>query len=81
VGQLVTAGGGKALVESGVGGAFTAVSAPSPGRRANALYGITAPASNEVWAVGTKLPRTTAYQTLIEVFDGASWRVVPSPNA
>jgi hypothetical protein len=41
------------------------------------LFGISADATNDVWAVGT----LSLGGTLIEHFDGTRWSVVPSPNA
>ena len=41
------------------------------------LFGISADATNDVWAVGT----LSLGGTLIEHFDGTAWSVVPSPNA
>src|SRR5262249_47758037 len=35
--------------------------------------------SNDVWAVGYTFGQS-AYQTLIEHWDGTSWSIVPSPN-
>ena len=40
------------------------------------LFGISADATNDVWAVGT----LSLGGTLIEHFDGTAWSVVPSPN-
>jgi len=40
------------------------------------LFGISADATNDVWAVGT----LSLGATLIEHFDGTAWSVVPSPN-
>lgn len=40
------------------------------------IFGISADATNDVWAVGT----LSLGGTLIEHFDGTAWSVVPSPN-
>ena len=41
------------------------------------FQGVSARASNDVWAVGT----TSRTSTLTEHWDGSSWKVEPSPNA
>ena len=41
------------------------------------MFGISAHATNDAWAVGT----VAFSQTAIEHFDGSSWSTVPSPNA
>jgi hypothetical protein len=48
----------------------------------NILHGITAIASNDVWAVGqyTSPSGPTAYPTLAEHWDGTAWSVVSTPN-
>jgi hypothetical protein len=60
------------------------VAAPSVGSGANQLNGVLALAPNDVWAVGFSTPvpppKEAATLTLIEHFDGSSWKVVPSPN-
>ena len=43
--------------------------------------GLTAIASNDVWAVGNFAPASSvAERTLTEHWDGHSWKIVPSPN-
>ncbi|HEY2713763.1 MAG TPA: hypothetical protein VGI60_14710 [Chthoniobacterales bacterium] len=47
----------------------------------NTLAGVTAIASNDVWAVGTQQPTSlTDPHTLILHWDGSQWSIVPSPN-
>jgi hypothetical protein len=41
------------------------------------MYGISADATNDVWAVGT----VAEYSTAIEHYDGSTWSVISSPNA
>jgi hypothetical protein len=43
------------------------------------LNGVAAVSANDVWAVGDKGKGLRSY-TLIEHWDGSSWKVVPSPN-
>jgi hypothetical protein len=46
------------------------------------LYGITASAANDVWAVGySQDPDTSGALTLVEHWDGTSWTIISSPNA
>jgi hypothetical protein len=47
----------------------------------NALNGVVALASNNVYAVGYQSGPQEAVQTLVEHWDGANWSVMPSPNA
>lgn len=41
------------------------------------MYGVSADATNDVWAVGT----VAEYSTVIEHYDGSTWSVIASPNA
>src|SRR5205814_111658 len=50
----------------------------SPG--SNQLFGVTAVAPNDVWAVGTYSPEQYRWQTLILHWDGGAWVVVPHPD-
>ena len=54
--------------------------APDIGTGANALNGVDALASNNVWAVGYST-HSGRQKTLIERWNGTQWRVVTSPNA
>jgi hypothetical protein len=61
--------------------AWSLVTSPSPGSIYNLLYAVAGVSANDVWAVGIYSGTgTTAYQTLIEHWDGSTWAVVPSPN-
>ena len=74
---------GGTFTEHYDGTAWTAVASPSPGNGENALLGVTAVASNDVWAVGffVAAPNQDRPQkTLVEHWDGNSWKVVASPN-
>jgi hypothetical protein len=51
--------------------------------RGSWLNSVVAVAANDVWAVGVRAQRAARgviNRTLIEHWDGSSWRVVPSPN-
>lgn len=47
----------------------------------NWLIGVVALSSNNVWAVGFSFNSSQVRQTLIEHWNGSSWRIVKSPNA
>src|SRR5215467_9326066 len=55
------------------------VPSPNAGSGANALFGVSAIASNDVWAVG-EFSSVSAGQTLVEHWNGVSWSVVASPS-
>jgi hypothetical protein len=57
--------------------AWTTFTSPASGA---SLAAVDARSSSDVWAVGLRLGGTCSYHTLIQHFDGSSWRVVPSPN-
>jgi hypothetical protein len=58
------------------GTSWSRVPTPDVGAGENALNGVDALASNNVWAVGY-----SGRHTLIERWNGTQWRVVASPNA
>jgi hypothetical protein len=67
----------EAYVAHRVSNQWSVVPDQTDGSTMNALYGIDALASDDVWAVGT----TGAFaHTLVERWNGASWDIVPSPN-
>lgn len=57
----------------------------NPGSTTSVLLSVVALSENDAWAVGftsdTPVPQISQSQTLIEHWDGAHWRVVPSPNS
>jgi len=60
---------------------WSVVSSPYPsGATHNFLYGVSAVASNDVWAVGFYQVQAGMASTLIEHWDGTQWSIVPSPN-
>ena len=63
---------------------WATVPSPSVGSGANQLNAVVALAPNDAWAVGFSTPvappQEAATLTLIEHWDGTSWKVVPSPN-
>ena len=66
------------------GTTWNSAETPNVGSGANQFNGVLALAPNDVWAVGFSTPvpppAEAATLTLIEHFDGTSWKVVPSPN-
>src|SRR4029450_9046908 len=46
----------------------------------NRFFGVSAIASDNVWAVGYQVGVDGLSQTLVERWNGTSWNVVPSPN-
>src|SRR5437762_3367156 len=58
------------------------IASPNLGAQANSLSGVAAVADNDVWAVGWAWNnRLSAYRTVIEHWNGATWSLVRSPNA
>jgi len=71
----------RTLIEHWDGTAWQIVASPSVGPYSNALKDLAAVGPGDVWAVGWRVDEHGVYRTLIEHWDGAAWRVVPSPNA
>lgn len=71
----------ETLIEHWDGTQWSIVPSPNAGSRTNYLYSVAAISSKDVWAVGYYFPDIgSAYQTLIEHWDGTSWSVVSSPS-
>ncbi len=57
------------------------IASPNPGAgTSNYLNGVSALATNDVWAVGNYVNGSNNGQTLVEHWDGTAWSVMPSPN-
>jgi hypothetical protein len=69
----------ETLVEHWNGSRWSVTPTPNPGTTGNHLYGISAVASDDVWAVGQKLGSRGPDQALIEHWNGSRWSVIPSP--
>jgi hypothetical protein len=69
------------LVEHYNGSSWSIVPSPSPSATGqNMLDGVAALSPANVWAVGGREASNGAMQTLVEHWDGASWKVVASPS-
>jgi hypothetical protein len=80
VGSIAESG---TFVEHYDGNAWSVIPSPNPGNGFNILFGVTALAPNNVWAAGyytAQVNSTRPTKTLIEHWDGTSWKIVPSPN-
>jgi hypothetical protein len=63
------------------GTSWSIVPSPNPAVSGNYLFGVSATASNDIWAVGaTYVASATNLQTLIVHYNGSSWSKVASPN-
>lgn len=68
------------LIEHWDGTAWSVMPSPSP-TTGNVLSAVSANSATDIWAVGTKTDiATTSIQTLVQHFDGTSWKIVASPN-
>jgi len=78
---LDDAGVYRTLAERWDGSSWTIVATPNAGNGDNALNGLAATGSNDIWAVGYWLSAPGASSaTLILHFNGTAWSVVPSPS-
>lgn len=74
------------LIEHWNGASWTVVDSPSPSTTDSELQAVRARSATDIWAVGFSVVTSStsetgsADQTLIEHWDGHSWKVVPSPD-
>lgn len=71
------------LAEHWNGSSWSIVPTPNSSQPVNFLIGAAAVATNDVWAVGyaaDSAQSSSVNHTLIEHWNGSSWRIVPSPN-
>jgi hypothetical protein len=69
------------LVEHWDGLKWSVLPSPNASATGNVLSGVSANSGTDIWAVGDSVDApTTSIQTLVEHFDGTTWKVVPSPN-
>lgn len=84
VGSYDTGSGFRTLIEHWNGSAWKVVPSvdPAVGRhQTSTLAGVVAISASNAWAVGFYEKRTTSFRTLVEHWNGSTWKVVPSPNA
>ncbi|SRR6266487_1869621 len=71
----------QTLTEQWNGSSWSVVPSPNVGSSDNSLSGVVrVPGSSNVWAVGDFVNSSGNDRTLIEQWNGTSWKVVPSPN-
>jgi hypothetical protein len=70
----------RTLAEHWDGTRWRVVATPNLAGSENALFGVVAISTNDVWAVGTAVRDSQTSQTLVEHWDGANWSIVPSPD-
>lgn len=69
------------LIEHWNGTVWTRVPSPAPiSAAASLLTGVTATSGHDAWAVGRTLGPKGGSRALIERWDGAAWKQVPSPD-
>ncbi|MDQ2809237.1 MAG: S-layer homology domain-containing protein [Chloroflexota bacterium] len=73
------AGSNRTLIEHWDGSSWSLVASPNPVNSGNYLYGVTASAPDNAWAVGERVSNTGRL-TLILHWDGTIWQEVASPN-
>jgi len=69
------------ITEHWNGTAWSVVPSPNPSTTSNELFGVAAISASSVWAVGDETNSKGIKRTLIERWDGTTWKVAYSPNA
>jgi hypothetical protein len=70
----------KTLAEHWDGMRWRVVPSPSPGSFGDQLLSVAAASSTDAWAVGRVSTTQFGDRALVEHWDGARWRVVPTPT-
>lgn len=78
--QTASNGASLTLVEHWDGTSWTVMSSPNKNQTGNVLSAVAGTSANDIWAVGDTVAPNVPVFTLVEHFDGTSWKVVPSPN-
>lgn len=68
------------LVEHWNGSKWQLAHSPNPGTGNDELTGAAAVSARDIWAVGSRQQGAGPTRTLIEHWNGARWRIVPSPD-
>ena len=77
----IAGGISQSLVEHWNGSSWTIVQDATPSNTGSSITGMSALASNDVWATGEYLPAGSNHQqTFVEHWDGTTWTLVPSLN-
>jgi hypothetical protein len=80
VGSYFTKSGEDTLITHWNGKTWSLVPSPNPSATENLLTGVTATSAKNAWAVGYQFDAQDTEKTLIEHWDGTSWKVVASPD-
>ncbi|MBJ7608922.1 MAG: hypothetical protein JF887_05765 [Candidatus Dormibacteraeota bacterium] len=78
--HLTAAYQARSLIEHWDGTGWTIVDGPQLSGSRNMLLAASAVSTSNVWAVGQQQGADDRWTTLVEHWDGHTWRVVPSPN-
>ena len=70
----------QTLIEQWNGTNWSVVSSPNVGKSNNVLNAVGVVSATDIWAVGSSINSSGVFQTLIEHWNGTSWKVVSSPN-
>jgi hypothetical protein len=73
-----TQSGYKTLAAHWNGTKWKLVSTPNSSQLNSVLAGVSAAGTSDVWAVGYESPASGPYSTLVEHWDGKTWKIVPS---
>jgi hypothetical protein len=73
-----TQSGQQTLIEHWDGKKWKLVNSPNSSQLVNILAGVSATSTNNAWAVGYQSPASGPYSTLIEHWDGKTWKIVRS---
>jgi hypothetical protein len=79
--QPATNGAVLTLVEHWNGTSWSVVPSPQLSSTGSVLTSVAAVSPSDIWAVGDSVDApTTSVQTLVEHYDGRTWKVIASPN-
>jgi hypothetical protein len=78
--MFLTSCTGQARPPAGCRGGWHVQTGAAGARMSNELFGVSAAAAGDVWAVGVTLPPRGPARTLAERWQGRAWRTIPSPD-
>jgi hypothetical protein len=76
-----SSGTNQTLIEHWNGTNWQVVASPNLGTGQNSLYAVAAVRASNIWTVGNYTNNSGTNQTLIEHWNGTTWKIVPSPNS